>query len=491
MIIGTVFLAAALSFSLVWRNLSENTDDFRKYYKPIVAQSLNNGSYLQIGLDIESLQKIFDNLDSYGVYTYYNGYDYLSGDEDIRALLVDRDEPHWTEFSFPLDQLLVLKYEQNRVLVVLKFRDKYFTLRFLLCFFGLIGILSFALMIHFNKSHDLTRKYLNWCFHEMGYLIDFRDRVTVLKKRTCESVALLLPSNFTIRKPVPRLTQYTPKLSTLIDLLFKGYSGGKRPEYRLNHRKGIYVEDAPLSLALSNVIRNAGKYTTNGRIRINTSSTETKIFIEITNYVGEILSPEGQRRMNNPKSTDQSGLNMTRVAVKALKGSIKNKFSDNETSVLMEFPLSSIERDYDEIKFEYSHTPRIAVIDDLRDCRESIIGGLKDCGFETRGFSHVEHFYREVKNGEQFELVLVDRYGTEHEDSSLDDWEAIQNGFAETAKKSGYYGPIILISQGIILPKKGGDFVEVLAKHAGHDWRNIVNRVLNNTKNLDKKRNIV
>lgn len=436
--------------------------------------SLKEGKYNQIGLDLESLQRSFSQLTEFEIIgkfdsKYYN----ISGDNGLKKQVTIRPSTEWTEQHFIFTKYLVLNYKEHGIVIILKFFNEFFWLYFirnLLAFTGIIAAIA-RIIAFFSKKEAAF--YLDWSSHETGYLLSVNDKIKAFKKRTAESVALLLKCG--------DKNEYTPKLSVLIEMLAKSYCSNRIVDYKF-HDANICVNDQPLSLALCNVLRNAKRFTINGRVEIATRSNDKFIIITTKNRVRKKLALIDQKKMNNPNSNARRGLKITYAALDLINGSIKNTFSEKETIVEIKIPRKSIERIYNNITSEYLKTPIIAIIDDIKSIRESIDRSVKSHGFKTITFSHIDDFFDAVEKGDWFDCVIVDRYGEEHEDPEAENWDAVESNFVESAKSYGFFGPCILISQSSFAPQKRKGFKLFLLKQDDNDWRNIIDEILINKR---------
>lgn len=437
--------------------------------------SIKGGKYHQIGLDLEYLQQSFSQLSEFEILGKFDGkYYHISGNNGLKKQVTIKADSEWREGRFLISQYLVLNYQEQGIVIIMKFFNDIFYIYFirnLMAFFGLIAAVA-KIVAFFSKKEAAF--YLNWSSHETGHLLEEKDKIAAFKKRTSESVALLLNWG--------KKNEYTPKLSALIDLLSEAYCSNRIIDKEYDHDENICVTDQPLSLALCNVLRNAKRFSVNGRVRIATLSDDKTLVFIIKNRVKEKVSPADQKKMNDPKSNDRSGLKITYAALEVIKGAITNTFTERETIVEIKVPRKIIERKYHNITSEFLKTPVIAIIDDIKRIRESIDRSVKTHGFKTRTFSHIDDFFDAVEKGDYFDCVIVDRYGEEHEDPQAENWDAVEGDFVGSAKSYGFFGPSILVSQSSFAPHKKSGFKLLLSKQDDNDWRKIIDEILSNKR---------
>lgn len=332
----------------------------------------------------------------------------------------------------------------------------------LMLIFAIIGGIIFLCWFFATRKEILDIFHMNR--HEFSEEIPLNDKA-LFKLRCAATIGML------IGKDVDK--GFTPKLKYLTKLWQKYYCGGVRIIPKFDFKEDLVIFDQPLSLIITNFIKNAVYHTSKPIIKLTIKQSEKSLYIKVTNYTKEKASLKDQRRVR--KKTERSGLLIVRKVLKKMGANpYKFEFLDKETSFWVEIPLNKV------IAHKKPTTiirpRRIAIVDDHPDILSKLENDLIEQNFRVFKYSHIDDLYTDlIKYPERLDAIILDRMGHLYTDRRH--WDSVRDNVPKDIKDLEFNGPIILYTVSGEDDKIEG-FDRVLAKGMPHDWQTEIGGLL-------------
>ena len=322
--------------------------------------------------------------------------------------------------------------------------------------------LYFAYYVIISRRNRDLYDFFRVSIHEISEDLGVLSKNILFKLRCNRAVGLLVGED---------LPEYTPLLKDLVDIWIDCFAKNIRVRKKFDFDSSLRVYDQPLSIIVTNVLKNAVKHTTQPDIELSIVLLDNQLVIKVKNLTESILSKESQRAMQG--RTSRKGLFIVRSFLSYL-GSPKPKFTflDRGTAVSVSLPLKKIEAPSNNSQLMFE--PRVAILDDHHDVLISLEKSLRGAGCSVEKFAHIDDLFLDLtKRPLKFHIIITDKHGENYKNRP--NWDAEEYDLAGFARSVGFNGKLVMYSSaGSTLP----GYDRVLDKGLKHDWNNEIGKLL-------------